>query len=85
MPNPATSWASDSDSPSSAHFEALYPPSPGQAATPLELDTCTMCPAPWARRTGSAAWVTCGTPKRLTSSCARSCSGVISSTVPNSP
>ena len=67
MPNPATSWASAWLRPSSAHFEAWYIPTVGNAEMPPIEETCRMWPLPCARRNGSAAWVTHSAPNRLVS------------------
>ena len=57
----------------------------GKALTPPIDDTWMMWPDPWARMSGSAAFVTHRAPNRLVSSWARACSSPTSSTVPKSP
>jgi hypothetical protein len=57
----------------------------GNAEMPPIEDTWMMCPLPWARRIGSAAWVIHSAPNRLVSSWARASASVISSTRPKWP
>jgi hypothetical protein len=52
---------------------------------PPMLETWMMCPAPWARMIGKAAWVIQRAPKTFVSSWARISGSVSSSIVPKCP
>lgn len=85
MPNPSTSCASDCEKPSSAHFDAWYMPTSGNAEIPPIDDTWMMCPLRCARRIGSAACVTHRAPNRFVSIWARASASESSSMNPNCP
>ena len=60
-------------------------PTVGNAEMPPMEETCRRWPLPWARRKGSAAWVTHSAPNKLVSICARDSASLSSSTMPNWP
>lgn len=57
----------------------------GNAEMPPMDDTCRMCPLPWARSSGSAAWVTQRAPKTLVSTWARASASLSSSIIAKCP
>src|SRR4051812_1670580 len=81
MPSGATSLCRTSEKPSTPNFAVWYAARPGVPPTrPPTEENCRKCPERCRRNTGSAAWVTRTTPKRLVSSCARNDSSVVCST-----
>ena len=76
MPSGATSCASTSEKPPTAHFAAWYADRPGVATRPPSEETWMMWPLPCSRSIGRAALLTLTTPSRLVSSWARKSAGV---------